>query len=173
MSHVAPMNESCRTYKWVMSHVWMSHVTHTNESCHMCTCAALHISIDLCMRERVCVCVCEWMWQKTSQVKKMYFRVRERHILPRNVTNVMRHIFCHRKKWQMWRHSPKSETGGWEEIRVRPALKQSLPQRYVCVGCQQWPSTQMTLFQVEGTRQSAWLDAVTVPLTRCEWMFVY
>ena len=56
----------------------------------------------------------------TSQ--KKYFRLRERHILPRHMTNVTRHIFCHRKKWQMWRHSPKSETGSWEEIRVRPTL---------------------------------------------------
>ena len=53
---------------------------------------------------------------------KIYFRVRERHILPRNVTNVTRHIFCHRKKWQMWHHSPKSETGTWEEIWLRPTL---------------------------------------------------
>jgi len=62
------------------------------------------------------------MWQKTSQVKIIYFRVRERHILPRNVTTVTRHIFCHRKKWQMWHHSPKSETWSWEEIRARPTL---------------------------------------------------
>jgi len=42
MSHVTHMNESCRTYEWVMSHIWMSHVahicmshvTHMNESCH-------------------------------------------------------------------------------------------------------------------------------------------
>ena len=33
MSHVAHMNESCRTYEWVMSHIWMSHVAHMNESC--------------------------------------------------------------------------------------------------------------------------------------------
>jgi len=26
------MNESCHTYEWVMSHIWMSHVTHMNES---------------------------------------------------------------------------------------------------------------------------------------------
>jgi len=32
MSHVAHMNESCRTYEWVMSHIWMSHVAHMNES---------------------------------------------------------------------------------------------------------------------------------------------
>ena len=34
LSHVTHMNESCHTYEWVMSHIWMSPVTHTNESCH-------------------------------------------------------------------------------------------------------------------------------------------
>jgi len=48
--------------------------------------------------------------KKRHKLKKK-FRVRDRHILPRNVTNVTFHIFCHRKKWQMWRHSPKCETG--------------------------------------------------------------
>jgi len=32
------MNESCHTYEWVMSHVWMSHVTRMNESCHTYEC---------------------------------------------------------------------------------------------------------------------------------------
>ena len=36
---------------------------------------------------------------------------------------------------------------------------------------QQWPSTQITLF--ERTRQNAWPDAVTTPLTRSEWILVY
>jgi len=35
--------------------------------------------------------------KKRHKLKKK-FRVRERHILPRNVTNVTCHIFCHRKK---------------------------------------------------------------------------
>ena len=35
---------------------------------------------------------------KTVTSYKKYFRVRERHILPRNVTNVTRQIFCYRKK---------------------------------------------------------------------------
>jgi len=30
MSHI-----SCHTYEWVMSHIWMSHVTNMNESCHI------------------------------------------------------------------------------------------------------------------------------------------
>ena len=41
-SHVTHMNESrctyewesCHTYEWVMSHIWMSNGTHINESCH-------------------------------------------------------------------------------------------------------------------------------------------
>jgi len=28
------VNLSCHQYEWVMSHTWMSHVTHMNESCH-------------------------------------------------------------------------------------------------------------------------------------------
>ena len=32
MSHVTHMNGSCPTYEWFKSHMWISHVTHTNES---------------------------------------------------------------------------------------------------------------------------------------------
>jgi len=32
MSHVAHMNESCRTYEWVTGHIWIRHVTQMNES---------------------------------------------------------------------------------------------------------------------------------------------
>jgi len=31
MSHVSHVNESCLTCEWVMSHMWMSHVSHVNE----------------------------------------------------------------------------------------------------------------------------------------------
>jgi len=34
ISRVSHLNESCHTYEWVMSHIWMRHVTHMNESCH-------------------------------------------------------------------------------------------------------------------------------------------
>jgi len=34
MSHVTHTNESCHTYEWVMLHIWMSHGTHMNVSCH-------------------------------------------------------------------------------------------------------------------------------------------
>jgi len=37
VSQVALINESCRSCEWVMSHIWMRHVTPTNESwiCHV------------------------------------------------------------------------------------------------------------------------------------------
>ena len=35
MSHVKHMNESCPTYEWVMSHIWISLVPHMHESCLM------------------------------------------------------------------------------------------------------------------------------------------
>jgi len=60
-------------------------------------------------------------WQKASPVKK-YFCVRERHFLPRKVTKVTCGIFCQRNRWQKWRHPPKTETGTWEEIRLRLTL---------------------------------------------------
>jgi len=34
MSHVTHMDESCHAYGWVTSRIWMSHVTHMDESCH-------------------------------------------------------------------------------------------------------------------------------------------
>ena len=43
MSHVTHMNESCHTYEWVMWHIWMSHVTHMNESCHTYKWVTSHI----------------------------------------------------------------------------------------------------------------------------------
>jgi len=33
MSHFTYSNESCHTYEWVVWHIWMSHGTHLNESC--------------------------------------------------------------------------------------------------------------------------------------------
>ena len=35
---------------------------------------------------------------KMSQVEKKYFRVQERHIIPKNVTNITCHIFLSPKK---------------------------------------------------------------------------
>ena len=36
---------TCVIYEWVMSHIWMSHVTHMNESCHILKYAVPFISM--------------------------------------------------------------------------------------------------------------------------------
>jgi len=53
MSHVTRMNESCHTFEWVMSiyecvmsHVWMSHVTRMNESRHTYEWVTSHIRMS-------------------------------------------------------------------------------------------------------------------------------
>ena len=40
ISHVTCVNEPCHVYQWVMSHIWMSHVTQTERShvSHRCCC---------------------------------------------------------------------------------------------------------------------------------------
>jgi len=37
------MNESCHTYEWVVSFVWMCHVTHVNHSVHTCEWVMAHV----------------------------------------------------------------------------------------------------------------------------------
>jgi len=53
MHHGKHMNESClthdkscHTYEWVMSHVWISHVTHINDSCHTYECILSHTGMS-------------------------------------------------------------------------------------------------------------------------------
>jgi len=43
MSHVPHINESCHIYEWVISCVWMSHITCINESCHTYEWVMAHI----------------------------------------------------------------------------------------------------------------------------------
>jgi len=43
MSHVTHIDASCHTYEWVMSHIWMSHITHMNESWMSHGCVMSHI----------------------------------------------------------------------------------------------------------------------------------
>ena len=60
MSHVTLMNESCHTYEWVMSHIWMSHVTLMNESCHTYETVmqhkCFHLAPTVAVGAWMCVC---------------------------------------------------------------------------------------------------------------------
>jgi len=40
------MLESCHKHEWVMSHLWMSHVTHAIEACHACDWVTSHICLS-------------------------------------------------------------------------------------------------------------------------------
>jgi len=44
VSHVTNINESCHTYEWAKSHIWMSHITHANGTCQMYQWVMWHIS---------------------------------------------------------------------------------------------------------------------------------
>ena len=67
MSHVTYLNESCHTYGWVMAHIWMSHVTHMDESSqvtHMCELTCLPILTSIW---RSCACV-TWLVYTCSPI---------------------------------------------------------------------------------------------------------
>jgi len=72
LSLCASANESCHTYEWVMSHTWMSHVTHMNESCHRYEPVTSHIwqipiTYDTSCHTYECVVSHTWM----SRVARM------------------------------------------------------------------------------------------------------
>ena len=62
MSHVTLIDESFHTHEWVMSHIWMSHVTYAHLCVHL-----FWIWRHICDVTRSCVCVrvCFWkVWQR-------------------------------------------------------------------------------------------------------------
>ena len=70
MSHGAHMKKSCHTYEWVMPHTWTIHATYMNESCHtyawvmarMCTC---HLVMSLSEHSRTYEWVMTRAWHLT------------------------------------------------------------------------------------------------------------
>ena len=48
------MSESCHTHECVMSHIWMSRITHMNESCAM--------TIHVCAMTHSCMCHDSYEW---------------------------------------------------------------------------------------------------------------
>jgi len=88
-----------------------------------------------------------WILNKTVEEKRFYW-----------------HNLSH-SAWPWW----------WREnICVKKKQRVSIKVCMCGVSTQQWPSTQITLF--ERTRQKAWLDDLTLwrhHLTRSEWILVY
>ena len=106
MSHVTHMNESCHTYEWVMSHIWMSHVTHRNESSHTYEWVMSHICISHVthMNESChtyeCVKSHVWMSQVTHMNESCHtYEWVMLHIWMSHVTHTNKS--CHKHEWAM------------------------------------------------------------------------
>ena len=98
MSHVTHVNESCHTCEWIMSHMWMHHVTHVNVSCHTCECVMSHIWMGHVTHVNESCHTCEWVMS---------------HIWRSHVTHM--NESCHTYQWvksEMWmRHVPPFTCG--------------------------------------------------------------
>jgi len=61
MSHVAHVDESCRTCEWVVSHMWISHVAHVDESCRTCEWVLSHMWMSRVAHVDQSCRTCEWV----------------------------------------------------------------------------------------------------------------
>ena len=85
------VDESGHTYEWVMSHIWMSYVTHMNESCHTRMCSVTY--------EWVMACI--WMSHITHMNKSWHtHKWVMSHIWVRHVTHMDES--CHTCEWVVW-----------------------------------------------------------------------
>ena len=94
-------NSSRHTCECVMSHVWMSHVTHTTESCHPWMSHVTHGWVRSHMDESCHTWICRGMSQVTSHISSCH--VCEwvmSHMWTRHVAHV--NESCHTCKWVMW-----------------------------------------------------------------------
>ena len=79
ISHVTHMDESCHTYEWVMSHIWMSHVTQVDESSH---------TYEWVIPTAYC------MWSIISSFSNRYLADRSSHVTHMDES-------CHKYVWVM------------------------------------------------------------------------
>jgi len=72
MSHVSHVNESCLICKWVMSNMWMSPVTYLIESCHIFNWVMSHMWMsDVSYVNESCL-ICAWVMTHTSMCHASY-----------------------------------------------------------------------------------------------------
>jgi len=91
MSHGTHMNESWHTYEWVIAHIWMSHGTHTDGSCHNESC---HILMRHANMNVSCLI---WMTHVTYTCHVSYERLMSRinescHVLMSHVNVDVSHV---------------------------------------------------------------------------------
>jgi len=61
LSHITHVNESYHTCAWVMSHMWMSHVTHVNESYRTCEWVMSHMWMSHVAHVNESCHTCAWV----------------------------------------------------------------------------------------------------------------
>jgi len=100
-SNVTSSN-ACLTCEWVMSHMWMSHVSHVNESCHTCEWVMLVTSSDAWTQ-----CVSH-MWGMTWLIHMC--DMTHSHVWLVTTNDAWTQFFFIRVMWliRMWHDSSKS-----------------------------------------------------------------
>ena len=117
MSHISM--ESCHTYEWVTSHIWMSDVTHMHESCltrmyescHTYECLAAHMWMSHVTHVNESYHTCEWvishMWMshgpRVHESWPTVLRAAQRHHLSSHMKSHVTHVnaSCHTYEWVM------------------------------------------------------------------------
>ena len=133
------MNKSCQTYEWVMSHVWMSHVTYTNESYHTCLNESCHIyqwvlshiwkshgtrtheSWHTCLWVPMShVRVCQWvMWEVLKEFTLVMSHTFMSHVIHWMKMNASCHAACHIRKSHVTHIHELCHTYEWVMSHVR------------------------------------------------------
>jgi len=84
MSHGTHMNESWHTYKWVMSHMWMSHVADTNESCSVVYFGVEWVTLQIRMSHHMCDmtrnCIVTWISHMCATCDWVTLQIRMGHV---------------------------------------------------------------------------------------------
>jgi len=100
---------SCHTYEWVMSHIWMSHVTHMNESCLTHEWVMSHMNESCHTYEQVMPYTCRShvTYIRMRRVTHAYQRQSWRRALSvqRHATQIKSHVTHNNEK--------KRHTNGW------------------------------------------------------------
>jgi len=95
MSHVTHMTESCHTYAWVLSHLWMSHCIHT--ATHIAVCCSVYAMWSVCKRDL-------YTWREyidnlNVQTSEAY----KNRALSSKKTRILQDTHTHMNEWHMTR----------------------------------------------------------------------
>jgi len=165
---MAHLNESCNTYEWVISHIWMGHVTHMNESCH--TYAWVRTRLSWLMH------LCDMTHSYACRDSFMTF-VRDSFTWWRNVTSAGRcvcHNFFIRVAWpiRMYDMTFVRESHSWLIVCV-------ITHSYVCRDSFVLLFRDSRIWHIEwnwsSTGRCVWVDTficVSWPIRMCNMTFV-